>query len=444
MIEKKKKIPRVVKKRDGMLVPFDESKIEKAIKKSFESVGHYDEKVVKSCTEKTLEKLSGNGNMPNVDYINEMAIKSIKELGFENVANSFMDYSEKRREVRILGEKGHKSSTDSFLMVASQTDDNSLPWNRNKIRDSLIEEAYLDLETAQTIAKVVENTIVLSGMETVTTGIIREVAGVELMKKKLFEAAERYKNFTIPKSDLEKIIGEKNDENSNIKSNNPEAVNFTISGKIGKEYALSRVFDGEIAKAHSDAEIHLHDLDLITRVYCSAHSLEYLKKYGLELDNLQTSSSPPKHTETLTGHLNTFFAAMQAYYAGALGVGYFNIMYAPLIESDLKEKGLQKIADRKKQLTSMKENYKFTLELQEIIEKEEMKLGEMEKEPMTALTDDEVNNFMKQRGQEAIYAASQNAFSRGGQTLFIDFNIHTGVPAYMKDTLAVLIILFPN
>ncbi|MCL5018467.1 MAG: hypothetical protein M1416_01720, partial [Candidatus Pacearchaeota archaeon] len=42
------------------------------------------------------------------------------------------------------------------------------------------------------------------------------------------------------------------------------------------------------------------------------------------------------------------------------------------------------------------------------------------------------------RGQEAIYAASQNAFSRGGQTLFIDFNIHTGVPAYMKDTLAVL------
>ena len=45
---------------------------------------------------------------------------------------------------------------------------------------------------------------------------------------------------------------------------------------------------------------------------------------------------------------------------------------------------------------------------------------------------------MKQRAQELIYASSQNAFSRGGQTLFIDFNIHTGVPHYMKDTPAIV------
>jgi len=443
MVEKIRKLPKVVRKRDGSLIDFNLDKIERAIKKSFESVGRYSDDDVKNCAIKTLEKLAGNGNVPSVDDINAKALESLRELNFTNVANSFEDYSKKRREVRILGSEGHKSSTDSFLMVASQTDDNSMPWNREKIEYSLIEEADLNLNTAKEVAKVVENTIVLSGMKNVTTGIIREFANVELMKRGLFEPAERYKNFIIPKRDLEKIIGEKNDENSNIKSHNPEAVNFTISGRIGKEYALSRVFDGEIAKAHSDGAIHLHDLDLITRVYCSAHSLEYLKKNRLELDNLQTASSPAKHTATLTGHLNTFLAAMQAYYAGALGIGYFNVMYAPLIEGDLKALGEKKIQDRKSELEKMKN--KLVLEdkivqigLKKIIDEKEKELAEQEKNPMSVLTDDEMDEFMKQRGQEVIYAASQNAFSRGGQTLFIDFNIHTGVPEYMKETLAVL------
>lgn len=449
MVNKIKKIPKVVTKRNGTLVPFDESKIEKAIKKSFESIGHYDREVVKNCTEKTLDKLSGNGNMPNVDYINSKAIESIREIGFPIVADSFESYAEKRREVRILGESGSKSSTDSFLMVSSQTDDITSGWDRGRIVYSLIDEAEVDLETAKGVAKSVENGIVLSGVKLVTTGMVREFANVELRKLGFHEAAERYRNFIIPKRDLEKIIGEKNGENSNIKTNNPEAVNFTVAGMVGKEYALTRIFDGEIAKAHSDAAIHLHDLDLPTRVYCSAHSLEYLKKFGLELNNLQTASSPAKHTETLTGHLNTFFAAMQAYYAGALGVGYFNVMYSPLIESDLEEKGLERINDRRKELEKMKKELspfeikiigseKEEAQIEEIFSKLERELIEQEQNPISILTEEEIDNFMQQRGQEAIYAASQNAFSRGGQTLFIDFNIHTGVPNYMKDTLAVL------
>ena len=438
------RLPKVVKKRDGTLVDFNSDKIEIAIRKSFMEMNLLEEDAIKRCLKRTLIKLSGNGNMPEVDDINSMAIESIYEEGFANVGESFENHAKKRREVRILDEKRSKGSTDGFLMVASQTDDSSRPWNRNRIRDSLIEEADLDLETAKNVAKVIENAIVLSNVGTVTTGVIREFANVELRKRGLNDVAERYKNLSIPKRDLEETIGEKNKENSNIKSNNPEAVNFTISGRIGKEYALSKVFSNEVAVAHSNGEIHLHDLDLITRVYCSAHSLEYLKKFGLELDNLQTSSSPPKHTETLTGHLNTFFAAMQAYYAGALGVGYFNIMYAPLIELDLKKRGLRKIENRRIELNKMKKEFSMFKDdvsreqFSEMINRFEGELIELEKNPISALSEEEIDDFMKQRGQEAIYAASQNAFSRGGQTLFIDFNIHTGIPDYLKETPAVL------
>ena len=69
-----------------------------------------------------------------------------------------------------------------------------------------------------------------------------------------------------------------------------------------------------------EGKVHLHDLGYPTRVYCSSHSLEYIKKYGLRLGNLDTASAPAKHARTLTGHLNTFLASLQAYYAGALGL----------------------------------------------------------------------------------------------------------------------------
>ncbi|MBD3408525.1 MAG: hypothetical protein GF411_20545 [Candidatus Lokiarchaeota archaeon] len=124
------------------------------------------------------------------------------------------------------------------------------------------------------------------------------------------------------------------------------------------------------------------DTNNIVHKQCSSHSLEYIKKYGLDLNNLDSKSAPAKHARTLSVHLNSFLASMQAYYAGALGVAYVNIMYAPYL---------------------------------------------------TEMSDDE----MYQEAQHLIFQASQNAFTRGGQCLFIDFNIHTGVPGYLKNIKAI-------
>jgi len=106
-------------------------------------------------------------------------------------------------------------------------------------------------------------------------------------------------------------------------------VNLAIAETILKKYALRELFSPEVANAHRKGMIYLHDLGFPVRVYCSAHSLEYIKKYGLNLMNLSTVSKPANHADTLTGHLNTFLASMQAYYAGALGLAYLNIFYAP-------------------------------------------------------------------------------------------------------------------
>ena len=66
---------------------------------------------------------------------------------------------------------------------------------------------------------------------------------------------------------------------------------------------------------------------------------EYVKKYGLrDLANLNTESKPARSASVLTGHLNTFLASMQANYAGALGIAYINIFYAPyLVDMDCRQ-----------------------------------------------------------------------------------------------------------
>jgi len=185
----------------------------------------------------------------------------------------------------------------------------------------------------------------------------------------------------MPTFDLKQLFLSKSKENSNIGTNNPEAINLTIAENTIKQYMLQEVFSKEVADAHLKGWIHIHDLGY-PRIYCSGHSLEFLKKYGLELENLDTSSAPARHTRTLTGHLNTFLASMQAYYAGALGIGYLNIMYAPfLVNLPFKE--------------------------------------------------------IKQEAQYLIFSGSQNAFSRGGQSLFLDFNVHLGIPHYLRNIPAI-------
>jgi len=172
-------------------------------------------------------------------------------------------------------------------------------------------------------------------------------------------------------------------ENSNIANNSPEAVSFDLASLILKQFALDTIFSPDVVEAHNHGSVHIHDLNFPHRLYCGSHSIEYLKKYGLKgLCNLSTTSKPARSASVLTGHLNTFLASMQAYYAGALGLGYINVFYAPYL------------------------------------------VGMSEKE-------------VKQIAQELIFNGSQNAFSRGGQTLFLDFNVHTGVPSYLANVPAI-------
>jgi len=437
---------RVVRKKDGNLVPFNRKKIVDAIFAAAEVVsgsGGADRAIAEKVADRAVQIIGERRiRIPTHEDLTKANIDALREMGYDGTANAYEIYAHKRRkvdeELRILGQVSGGSTTDQFLMVSSTSDEMSHSWDRQRIIESLIAEADVDLDHAKRVAKSIENTVVLSGIQMITTSLVRELAHTEMLRLGLRESAERYKTFGIPRADLESTIGTKNRENANIRSNNPEAVGYTVSGRTFKEFALAGgVFSPEVADAHTKGEVHIHNLEAPVRVYCSSHSLEYLKKFGLKLENLQSSSGPAKHARTLTGHLNTFLASMQAYYAGALGIGYMNIFYAPLIESDLEDEGENRIDFAERRIARLKEKGKGNPDLEKLLEQEEKELAELKGHASDALIEEEIQKLLVQEEQYKEFSASQNAFSRGGQTLFLDFNMHTGVPEYLRDTLAI-------
>ncbi|MFO7898447.1 MAG: anaerobic ribonucleoside-triphosphate reductase [Planctomycetota bacterium] len=383
------RLSRVVK-RDGRVVPFDSSKIADAIFQAAAAVGGEDRQTAEDLAEIVavyLENNYTNDDPPGIENIQDLVEKTLIETGHAKTAKAYILYREKRARLRDRLRvrkpvRAGRNTTDISLLVDPGSRAELLGWDKTRIADALIKEAELDEETAYEVASAVEKKVFRSGIKRISTTLIRELVDNELFERGCERTLKKPSVVGMPRYDLEQLIFSKSRENSNITANNPEAINLTIAEHVLKQFALDTIFGDEVTEAHRTGKVHVHDLGYPTRVYCSSHSLEYLKKYGLHLENLDTSSAPAKHARTLTGHLNTFLASMQAYYAGALGVGYINVLYAPYLEG----------------------------------------MGDEQ---------------MRQEAQHLIFSGSQNAFSRGGQTLFLDFNVHTGVPGYMRNIEAI-------
>ncbi|MCQ2385420.1 MAG: ATP cone domain-containing protein, partial [Clostridia bacterium] len=88
------------------------------------------------------------------------------------------------------------------------------------------------------------------------------------------------------------------------------------SGAITANYWLSEVYDDEIANAHRNADIHLHDLSMLTG-YCAGWSLKQLIKEGLGGVPGKITSAPASHLATLCNQMVNFLGIMQNEWAGA-------------------------------------------------------------------------------------------------------------------------------
>lgn len=399
------------RKRDGLVVPFRRDKVALAISRAAEEVNRRDHVEVgtsmpEQMADLVIQQLSDprseyhvspdeqGRRIPHIEDMQDLIEIVLAEQGYAPIVAAYKRFRKHRQlaRERIRVRNQHKREggdkpvdlTDaSMLLVESVARGSTLPWDRKELIDTLVRHTDLNEEVALNIAKTVENQIIASGMGSVDSTLIRELLNNELALRGYRHQLRDLSVYGVSRQFVDRLMYAKSLENSNIVNNNPEAVQLGIAELVLKQWALDTIFSADLKNAHNTGAIHLHDLGYPHRVYCSSHSVEYVKKYGLTgLNNLNNDSAPATSAHVLTGHLNTFLSSMQANYAGALGLAYINIMYAPYLR------------------------------------------GKTAKE-------------IRQIAQGLIFGGAQNAFSRGGQTIFLDFNIHSGVPGYLKAVPAV-------
>ena len=264
-------------------------------------------------------------------------------------------------------------TTDMALFVRT-SDESMLGWNRQRIVDALVRETYVDMDTANEIAREVEDLLATSKIRMITAPLIRELVDAKLIERGLEQARKMHTRLGMPIYDVDQLILHPNKENANV-PHGPEATNLTLAERIKKEYALLSVFSPEVADAHMRGDLHLHDLGFIDRPYCSGQSLEFIKRFGLSLPNSIAIAKPAKHPEVLLAHMVKFAAALQSHFAGAIGWDAVNLFFAPYL---------------------------------------------------VGMSDRDV----KQLAQMMIFEFSQQAVARGGQAIFTDLNLYWEVPKH--------------
>ncbi len=105
------------------------------------------------------------------------------------------------------------------------------------------------------------------------------------------------------------------------------------SGAITANYWLSEVYDQEIANAHRNGDIHIHDLSMLSG-YCAGWSLKQLIQEGLGGVTGKITSAPAKHLSTLCNQMVNFLGIMQNEWAGAQAFSSFDTYLAPFVKAD--------------------------------------------------------------------------------------------------------------
>lgn len=108
---------------------------------------------------------------------------------------------------------------------------------------------------------------------------------------------------------------------------------LNVSGKVIANYWLNHVYPPEVGRAHREADLHIHDLDMLAG-YCAGWSLRTLLNEGLNGVPGKVESSPPRHMSSAIGQIVNFLGTLQNEWAGAQAFSSFDTYMAPFVRKD--------------------------------------------------------------------------------------------------------------
>ena len=188
-----------------------------------------------------------------------------------------------------------------------------------------IKDGTVDVESIQDS---VENVLVQTGYA--------EVAKAYILYRKQREKIRNMKSTILDYKDIVNSYVKVEDwrvkENSTV-TYSVGGLILSNSGAVTANYWLSEIYDEEIADAHRNADIHLHDLSMLTG-YCAGWSLRQLITEGLGGIEGKITSAPAKHLSVLCNQMVNFLGIMQNEWAGAQAFSSFDTYLAPFAKAD--------------------------------------------------------------------------------------------------------------
>ena len=185
-----------------------------------------------------------------------------------------------------------------------------------------------DTISVEEIKDSVESVLISSGYEDVAKSYIVN----RKQKENARNASETLLDYKKTVDDYLKVNDWRVKENSTV-TYSVGGLILSNSGAMTANYWLSEVYDKEIAKAHKNADIHIHDLSMLTS-YCAGWSLKQLIKEGLGGVPGKITSSPASHLSTLCNQMVNFLGIMQNEWAGAQAFSSFDTYLAPFVKVD--------------------------------------------------------------------------------------------------------------
>ena len=108
---------------------------------------------------------------------------------------------------------------------------------------------------------------------------------------------------------------------------------LNVSGKVIANYWLDHVYPEAVGRAHREADLHIHDLDMLAG-YCAGWSLRQLLYEGFNGVPGKVESAPPRHLSSALGQMVNFLGTLQNEWAGAQAFSSFDTYLAPFVRKD--------------------------------------------------------------------------------------------------------------
>jgi hypothetical protein len=300
--------PRLVRKRDGRLVPFDGAKIAEAVRRATAAVGEEDRSFardVATVVELALARrllraggadLGGDGfggggpgrdaDVPDIEQIQDHVERALIELGRAPVAKAYILYRDRRARAREAlrvrpdplstlapspaesGSAAHSTAGGSGpvprgLQVLAA--DRSAPWSKGRIAAALVAEADLPRETAETVAHRVEARVFDAGLESISTGLIRALVDNELVALGLTAALARHEPVAVPRHDLRRALDSEGarvflPQVAEEVEGGAVALDSALGGEVLRRFVVREVLDERTRELHLQGDLHLEDL----------------------------------------------------------------------------------------------------------------------------------------------------------------------------------------